>query len=139
MFRDIWPSNKENPSVYWHATLSCPFNESWPQMMQIRISFRSRSDLGLDADHGFLSDLAFQACISFYSVLDKVAPECFCLLRLKMPLLISGMFPLPEFSTPLCHFLHYLRKLEKAVAVSGVFAGILEESCGKIPGNCWKT
>ena len=33
----------------------------------------SRSDLVLDADHAsdFLSDLAFQACISFYSVLDK--------------------------------------------------------------------
>ena len=41
--------------------------------MQIRISFRSRSDLVLDADHAvdFLSDLAFQACISFYSVFDK--------------------------------------------------------------------
>ena len=35
----------------------------------------------------FFSDLAFQACISFYSVLDKVAPECFCLVRLKMPFL----------------------------------------------------
>ena len=55
--------NKGNPSVSWHATLSCP----WSQMMQIRISFRSRSDLVLDADHAldFLSDLAFQACISF--------------------------------------------------------------------------
>ena len=41
--------------------------------MQLRISFRSRSDLVLDADHALdlLSDLAFQACISFYSVLDK--------------------------------------------------------------------
>ena len=70
MFRDIWPSNKENPSVYWHATLSCP---SWPQITQICISFRSRSDLVLDADHALaiLSDLAFQACISFYSILGK--------------------------------------------------------------------
>ena len=41
--------------------------------MQLRISFRPRSDLVLDADHAldFLSDLAFQACISLYSVLDK--------------------------------------------------------------------
>ena len=34
----------------------------------------SRSDLVLDADHAldvFLSDLAFQACISFDSVFDK--------------------------------------------------------------------
>ena len=46
---------------------------SWPQIMQIRISFRSRSDLVPDADHAldFLSDLAFEACISFYSVLNK--------------------------------------------------------------------
>ena len=47
---------------------------SWPQIMQLRISFRSRSDLGLDADPMpwiFLSDLAFQACISFYSVLGR--------------------------------------------------------------------
>ena len=28
-----------------------------------------------------------------------------------------------------------IRKLEKAVAVSGVFAGVLEESSGKVPGN----
>ena len=35
--------------------------------------FVSRSDLVLDAYHAldFLSDLAFQACISLYSVLDK--------------------------------------------------------------------
>ena len=35
--------------------------------------FVSRSDLVLDADHvlDFLSDLAFQACIPFCSVLDK--------------------------------------------------------------------
>ena len=50
-------------------------------------SFRSRSDLVLDADHvlDFLSDLAFRACISFYSVLDKGGAECFCLVRLQMP------------------------------------------------------
>ena len=41
---------------------------SWPQSMQLRISFRSRSDLVLDADHA----------------LD----ECFCLVRLKMLRLI---------------------------------------------------
>ena len=34
---------------------------SWPQIMQIRISFRSRSDLVLDADHAldFLSYLVY--------------------------------------------------------------------------------
>ena len=36
-------------------------------------NFVSSSDLVLDADHvlDLLSDLAFQACISFCSVLDK--------------------------------------------------------------------
>ena len=31
--------------------------------------------------------------------------------------------------------LENFRKLEKAVAVSGVCAGVLEESCGKVPGK----
>ena len=46
---------------------------SWPPNMQIRISFRSRSDLVLDADQSldFSSYLVLQACLSFYSVLDK--------------------------------------------------------------------
>ena len=38
--------------------------------MQLRISLRSRSDLVLDADHALIFT-RFQACISFYSVLDK--------------------------------------------------------------------
>ena len=41
VFRDIWPSKKENPSVYWHATLSCPF------MASNYANFVSRSDLVL--------------------------------------------------------------------------------------------
>ena len=46
---------------------------SWPQSMQLRIAFRSRYDLVLDADHAldFLSYLVFQARISLSSVLDK--------------------------------------------------------------------
>ena len=65
VYQDFWPSKMENPSVYWHATLSCPLMAS--NYMQIC------SDLILDADHALdsLSDLAFQAYISFYSVLDK--------------------------------------------------------------------
>ena len=31
-----------------------------------------------------------------------------------------------------------VRKLEKAVAVSGVCSGVPEENSAKIPGNCWK-
>ena len=43
-------------------------------------------------------------------------------------------------SVKFCHFCSYsalvlIRKLEKAVAVSGVCAGVLEESSGKIPGK----
>ena len=58
--------------------------------MQIRIAFRAHSDLVLDADHAldFLSDLAFQACISFYSVLDKSGAWMFLPCSIKMPLLI---------------------------------------------------
>ena len=44
VFRDIWPSNKENPSVYWHATLSCPFMASnYANSYLVPISFWSRS------------------------------------------------------------------------------------------------
>ena len=62
-----------------------------PQVMQISISFRSRSDLVLDADHSwdFLGTyLVLQACISFGSVSDKSGPLLFCLIYIKMPLLI---------------------------------------------------
>ena len=41
---------------------------SWPQIMQIRISFRSRSDLILDADHAldfFFPDLDFRRASRF--------------------------------------------------------------------------
>ena len=52
---------------------------SWPQIMQIRISFQSRSDLVLDADHALdsLSYLVLQACISFCSVPDKSGASLF--------------------------------------------------------------
>ena len=44
--------------------------------MQIRISFRSRSDLALDAERAldFLSYLVLQACISFCSTLTTRTP-----------------------------------------------------------------
>ena len=47
--------------------------------MQIRISFRSRSDLVLDVANAldFLSYLVLQACISFYSVSDKSGTSMF--------------------------------------------------------------
>ena len=63
---------------------------SWPQLMHIRISFRSHSDLAVDADHtlGFLSYPVLQACISFVAFQTKVAHLCFYIVRIKMPLLI---------------------------------------------------
>ena len=72
VFQDACHSKKENPSVYWIATLSCPFTAS--NMMQIRISLRSHSDLVLDADDAleFFSYLALQACISFVAFQTKV-------------------------------------------------------------------
>ena len=47
--------------------------------MQIHISFRSRSDLVLDADHAFdfLSYLVLQACISLCSVSDTSGASLF--------------------------------------------------------------
>ena len=65
---------------------------SWPQIMLIRISFRSRSDHVLDADHAldFLSYLALQACISFCRVSDKSGASLFLPCSHKMPLLIWG-------------------------------------------------
>ena len=59
------------------------FVPSWSQIMQnsylVPISFRSRSDLVLDADHAldFSSNLVFQACISFCSVSDKSGASLF--------------------------------------------------------------
>ena len=40
LFQETWHSKKGNPSVYWHADLSCPWMAS---KMQSCISFRSCS------------------------------------------------------------------------------------------------
>ena len=77
-------SNKENPSAYWHATLSCPFMAS---NYEIRSSFRSRSDLVLDADHALdfvFYPISFCRPVSRFVVFQtKVAHSCFCLVRIK--------------------------------------------------------
>ena len=52
----------------------------WPQTMQSCISFRSRSDLLLDADHSLVflgTHLVSQACISFCGVSRKRVEYCF--------------------------------------------------------------
>ena len=48
--------------------------------------------------------------------------------RIQSPLSLASLLFLVLFLT-------MFRNLEKAVAVSGVFAGVLEESFGKIPGK----
>ena len=74
VFQDAGCSNKEEPSAFWNATMSCPF----------RASDYANSylvpDLVLDADHAldFLSYLVLQACISRFVVFQtKVAHLCF--------------------------------------------------------------
>ena len=42
VFQDTWHSNKDNSSVYWHATPSCPLMASnYANWYLVRISFRS--------------------------------------------------------------------------------------------------
>ena len=62
----------------YNGMLPCLVPER-PQIMQIRISFRSRSDLILDAEHALdvLSYLVLQVCISFCSVSDKNGASLF--------------------------------------------------------------
>ena len=84
--RCTWRSSKESPRVYWGATLSCPFMASNDaNSYLVLISFRSRSDVVLDADHALdvLSYLVFlQTCILFCSVSDK-SGACSCLVHIK--------------------------------------------------------
>ena len=88
VFRDIWPSDKENPSVHWHATLSCPFMSSnYANPYLVPISFWSRSGCWACLWF-FYPNLLFRRASCFIVFWTKVAPECFCLVRLKMPLLI---------------------------------------------------
>ena len=89
VFPDTWRSNKD---ILVHLGMLPCLLPWWPRNMQISISFQSRSDLVLDADHAldFLSNLVLQVCISFVAFQIKVAHLCFCLVRIQMPLLSSG-------------------------------------------------
>ena len=53
---------------------------SWSQIIHIRISFRSRSDLVLDADHAldFYPTSFYRRTSRFIVFQTKVAPECSC-------------------------------------------------------------
>ena len=72
--------------------------------MQIYISFRSRPDLVLDADHALIfKPISFcRPCISFCSVSDKVAHLCFCLVRINKALAHRFYVMTPKISSPEC-------------------------------------
>ena len=61
---------------------------SWPQMMQIRTSFRSRSALVLISDNALDFPISLYRRVShFVAFQTKVVHLCFCLVCIKMPLL----------------------------------------------------
>ena len=77
VFQDTWCSNKENPSVYWGATLSCPLMASNDSNSYLApISFWSRS--GCWPCLGFCILSRFTCVyISFCSVSDKSGAPLF--------------------------------------------------------------
>ena len=85
-FQDAWRSNKENPSAYWNATLSCPFVASnHANSYLVPISFWSRS--GCWPCLEFVYPISFYRRASRFVVFQtKVAHLCFCLVRIQMPL-----------------------------------------------------
>ena len=91
VFWDAWRSNKENPSVYWNATLSCRLTASnYANSYLVPISFWSRSRCWPCL--GLIIHLALQACISFCTFQAKVAHLCFCLVRKNA---VSHVFETP--------------------------------------------
>ena len=70
VFRDIWPSKKENPNVFWHATPCCPFMApNYANSYLVPISFWSRS--GCWPCLGYFIRSRFSGVHLIYSVLDK--------------------------------------------------------------------
>ena len=87
VFQDTWHSNKENPGVYWNATLSCPVMASnYAKLYLVPISIWSHS--GCWPCLGFLSISFCRRASRFVAFQTKVTPLCFCLARIKLPLLI---------------------------------------------------
>ena len=79
-----------NPSVYWGATLSCSFTASnYADSYLVPISFWSRSGCWPCLGIIILSDpISFYRRVSRFVVFQaKMAHLCFCLVRIKMPLL----------------------------------------------------
>ena len=87
VFQDTWRSNKENPSVYWGATLSCPLMASnCANSYLVPISFWSRS--GCWPFLGIFYPISFYKRVSHFVVFQtKLAHLCFRIIRMKMPLL----------------------------------------------------
>ena len=84
VFQDTWRSNKDNPSVCWHVTLSCPFMASnYVNLYLVPISFWMLNMPWI------LDPISFyrraSRCVVFQT---KVAHLCFCLVCIKMSLLI---------------------------------------------------
>ena len=137
VFQETWHSNKENPSVCWHATLSYPLLASnYAHLYLVPISFCSRSDLVLDADHSlnFLGTqesvrncwLALQTCISFCSVSDKSGALLF--------LPCSHKNAVAQMLTPIAGRYGFDRtksiSCDGSVTFSGELPLISEASCG---------
>ena len=89
VFQDTSHSNKESPSLCWHASLSCPFmGSNDANLYLVPISFWSRS--GCWPFLGFLFYLVLQACILFGIVFQTKLARLFFFLPcngIKMPLL----------------------------------------------------
>ena len=85
--QDSWRSNKENPSVHYTGMLPC-LAPCWPQIIQICISFRSRSDLVLGTltiPWTFSELTSFYRRVSRFEVFQtEIVHSCFCLVRIKV-------------------------------------------------------
>ena len=93
VFQDAWRSNKENPSVYWNATLPCPFMASnYANWYLVPISFWMLTMPCI------FYPISFCRRVSHLVVLQtKVAHLCFCLVRIQMPLLMWDKPKVPTF------------------------------------------
>ena len=87
VFLDARRSNKENPSVYWKVTLSCPFMASnYVNPYLVLVSFWSHSGIWMLTMPWIFHPISFCSRASRFVVFQtKVAHLCFCLVHIKMP------------------------------------------------------
>ena len=80
----MWRFNKENPSVYWHATLPCAFMASnYANSYLVPISFWM-----LNIPWMFYPISFCKRVSRFVVIQTNVANLCFWIVRIKMSLLI---------------------------------------------------